>query len=67
MITPNEIGAKLEGQYKRVLQAWLRGELLFPVTLPVGQIPKKDFLELRRTIQRLREGSKETLGYGYTI
>jgi hypothetical protein len=67
MITPDDIIAKLERQYARVLQAWLRGEALFPLCLPVGQIPKRDFLQLRQAIEVLKAASKDRLGYGFTI
>src|SRR5689334_23317333 len=67
MITPDEIVGKLERQYTHVLHAWLRGETLFPLSLPVGQIPKKDFLQLRQSIEALKAGSKDRLGYGYAI
>jgi hypothetical protein len=67
MISPAEIVGKLERQYASVLQASVRGETVFPLTLPVGQIPKKDFLQLRQSIEALKAGSKEVLGYGYGI
>lgn len=67
MITPDEIISKLERQYPNVLQAWLRGEVLFPLSLSVGQIPKKDFLHLRQSIEALKSGSKDQIGYGYHI
>src|SRR5260221_7498192 len=67
MITPDEIIGKLERQYSTVLEAWLRGVSLFPLSLPVGQIPKKDFLHLRNSVEALKASSKEQLGYGYRI
>jgi hypothetical protein len=66
MIAPDEIVRKAERRYRDVLRAWLDGSDLFPLVFPLGK-PQLDLSVRRREIDRLRERSKETLGYGYTL
>lgn len=69
MIKPEQIRAKAERLYPSFLNAWLAGETqYFPRTLPSNKQPTRESLaQAAAEVQRLRDNSRETLGYGYTI
>jgi len=66
MITPAEIVRKAERRYRDVLRAYLKGDDLFPLEFPVGQL-SKNLAERRQQIDELRQRSRETIGQGYTL
>lgn len=69
MIQPEDIRRKAENLYPEYLRAWLDGDgAFFPRLIPSCRTPDSD--DLRAAIQavrRLREGSKEVIGFGYTV
>jgi hypothetical protein len=69
MIQPEEIRRKAENLYASFLQAWLRGDdSFFPRTIPANKVPDAaDVAAAISSVSRLRDGSKEVVGYGYTI
>lgn len=73
MITPAEIKKKAlqHWQSGRLLSAWLKAEELFPLDLRfrklTGKAALEQFAELRSWVNNLHAGSKECLGYGYTL
>ncbi|MBI1313978.1 hypothetical protein GC176_22005 [bacterium] len=68
MITPREIRQKAETLYPKVVRAWLSGdESFFPRRVPASLKPDADVSVAREAIAKLRDGSKEVLGYGYSI
>lgn len=73
MITPGEIKAKAVKiwQSGQILSAHLRQEELFPLEIPFRKVTAKEtlerFAEVRARVSALREGSKETRGFGYTL
>src|SRR5262249_8782040 len=69
MIQPEDIRKKAESLYKSCLQAWLEGdETFFPRVVPANRMPDAaNLAAAAEAIRRLREGSKETLGFGYTV
>jgi hypothetical protein len=66
MITPDEIVAKAARAYLPFLRAWVRGESFAPLAIPAG-VPPADFRTLERAVAALLDGSKEQLGFGYTV
>lgn len=66
MIDPTQIRQKLNRRYAAFLKAWLREEQFFPLSLPVGTLPK-DYLALRDGVHQLQNQAHETIGYGYGI
>jgi hypothetical protein len=67
MIAPDEIRRKAESLYPKFQRAWLDGELFFPKSIPSQKRPADDLAAAAESVRRLRDGSKESLGYGYTI
>ena len=73
MITPEEIKAKAlrYWQDQRSLKAYLRGDTFFPLVIPFRKPSAKqllkEFAEVRRWVQTLRDQSKARRGYGYTL
>lgn len=73
MITPAQIREKALKiwQSGRLLSAHLAAEELFPLDIPFRKITPREalerFAEVRESVGRLREGSRERLGYGYTV
>ncbi len=73
MIATAEIKKKAlqHWQSGRLLSAWLKGEELFPLDIRfhkvTGKAALEQFAELRCWVNELRDGSKERLGYGYTL
>jgi hypothetical protein len=73
MISPETIKEKTVKiwQSGRILSAWLTGEDLFPLDLPFRKVTAREalerFSEVRSWVTRLREGSKETKGSGYSM
>lgn len=69
MVDPDEIRRKAENLYRGCLRAWLEGdETFFPRVIPARKTPDPaDIAGGVESIRRLREGSKEALGFGYTV
>ena len=68
MIQPEDIRRKAENLYDEVLRAWLRGDSNgFPRVITGRRRPDADMAAAIQEIQRLRDGSKEVLGYGYSV
>lgn len=73
MITPADIrkSALKYWNNQRFLRAELRGETLFPLPIPFRRMTSRQLLEqfesAKAWLQALRAGSKERLGYGYTV
>lgn len=63
MLTVSDIQAKLLRRYPSLLRAWVSDENIFPVRLPVGQLPD-NIADLREYIRDLELGRKR---YGYRI
>lgn len=66
MITPDEIRHKAERRYTAFLQAWLRGEIFFPLSFRAG-VPPKDFQRLQREVSVLKTHSLEKRSTGYKL
>ena len=68
MVQPEDIQRKAEAIYLDFLRAWLDGEeSYFPRTVPAQRNPGDDLLSAIRAVRRLRDGSREVLGYGYNV
>jgi hypothetical protein len=69
MIQPEEIREKADRLYLSFLKAWLEGDTaFFPHGLPSNkQLSNGRLVQSAHEVQRLRDGSREVLGYGYTI
>lgn len=68
LITPDEIVQKLRQRYGEFLRATLSGEPFFPLDLPFGKpAASLDYLTLRHWVETLVNGSREVIGYGYTV
>ena len=68
MITPDEIRKKAERLYPKVIDAWLNGDDLFPLSLNrVSTRPTGNIVDDQKAIEQLREGSKQQRGFGYSI
>jgi hypothetical protein len=69
MIQPDEIREKAERLYPSFLKAWLEGATpFFPYTLPSNKrLQGGRVMQSAAEVQRLRDGSREVLGYGYTV
>jgi len=73
MITPEAVREKALKfwQSGRILSAWLTGETLFPLDIPFRKATARDALErfgeVRTWLNRLREGSREAKGFGYSL
>lgn len=68
MIKPAEIRRKAANLYVPFLRAWLGGNNFFPRTIPADRAPSDDDLAVAiKEIDQLRQGSKEVVGYGYTV
>jgi hypothetical protein len=69
MIQPEDLRRKAENLYPLCIQAWLdRDEEFFPRVVPAGKALDADNLSAAvQSVRRLREESKEVVGYGYSI
>jgi hypothetical protein len=69
MIRPEDIRRKAENLYPAYLKAWLEGEeSFFPRIIPAHRVPDPANLAAGiDTLRRLRDGSKEVRGFGYTV
>lgn len=68
MIQPEGIRQKAENIYRDYLLAWLEGESFFPRPIRASLAPDPgDLASAAKAIHRLRAGSKEVLGAGYTV
>lgn len=67
MISPEEIRRKAINLYSAWQAAWLSDEAFFPKVIPSNKRPDHKLSVAIESIQRLRAGSKEQLGYGYSV
>ena len=69
MIDPEEIRRKAEDLCGKVLRAWLSGDdSFFPRVIPAQKsLDHDDMPGAIDSVRRLREGSKEIRGFGYTV
>ncbi len=69
MIQPEDIRRKAENLYPDYLRAWLDGDSrFFPRVIPARRTLDGDDLSAAiQSVRRLREGSKEVAGFGYTV
>lgn len=67
MIQPDVIRRKAVNLYPKYLRAWLDGEPFFPRDIPSNKKLDENLATAAESVQRLRSGSKESLGYGYTV
>jgi len=67
LLQPFEIKAKAERQYGNFLSAWLSGEDFFPLHVPGIGAPDDNLGIAQQQVQLLKRGSKEVIGYGYSI
>ena len=70
MVTPEEILRKAELLYPDVLRAAVRGEgSVFPRAIPCCKVPEAGtgLAPAIAAVRRLREASKERIGYGFTV
>lgn len=67
MIRPEDIHRKAVNLYPAWQIAWLNGESFFPRVIPCAKRPETDLNAAIESVQRLRAGSKEQLGFGYAV
>jgi hypothetical protein len=67
MIQPEEIREKAANLYPAMLDAWLRGDLFFPRRIRANTTLQGDLATAIASVQRLRAGSKEVVGFGYAV
>lgn len=68
MIQPADILKKAKNLYPEFLKAWAQGRTdFFPRLVPVSRAPDSEILLAAKEVQTLREGSKATLGFGYSV
>lgn len=68
MIQPDGIRRKAENLYPELLRAWMAGEpMSFPRLIPTDRTLHPVIATAIEEVGRLRDGSKEALGHGYTV
>lgn len=68
MITPNELFAKVERSFYKVVSSVLKGENIFPWAIPSNkQITGSNYSDWKRDIVPLHQGSKAVKGKGYSV
>jgi hypothetical protein len=69
MIQPDDIRRKAEDLYRQYVQAWLKGDdEFFPRAIRGRKTPRSnDLSAASRSVRCLRAGSKETVGFGYSV
>lgn len=67
MITPDEIKNKADKLYPKFVQAYLNGDEFFPYDLRSSKALSGDYSQDAEAVRALRNGSKEVLGFGYSV
>lgn len=68
MITPNELLAKVERSFYKIVSSELKGENIFPWTIPSNkQITGSNYSDWKKDIVPLHQGSKPVKGKGYSV
>jgi hypothetical protein len=67
MIQPEVVRRKAENLYPKFLLAWLQADAFFPRLIRGEKRPDENLATAGALVRRLREGSKEVQGYGYTV
>lgn len=66
MISPDQIKKKAQRRYEDFLRGAIARDPIFPIDLSVGRVPK-NYPDLHKSVTELINGSKETIGFGYTL
>ena len=67
MIGPEDIQRKASNLYRALQLAWLDDEPFFPKVIPCDKSVDSNLAVALDSVQQLRNGSKERLGFGYTV
>ena len=67
MITPDEIKGKADKLYPKFVRAYLNGDEFFPYDLRSSKALSGDYSQDAEAVRALRDGSKEVLGFGYSV
>lgn len=68
MIQPEDIRRKAENLYEAAIRSWLDGkDNFFPRVIPSQKKPDSELTTAIMKVQKLRQNSKEVLGYGYSV
>lgn len=67
LLQPEEIKEKSLRQYPKFLSAWLSDTPFFPLHIPGIGVPDDSLAIAQQQVQLLKNGSKEVVGYGYSI
>ncbi|MCA9013224.1 MAG: hypothetical protein KDB01_25915 [Planctomycetaceae bacterium] len=67
LLNPVEIKHKALRQYPKLLQTWLAGEEIIPLYIRGIGVPDDSLSVAQQQVQALKSGSKECVGFGYTI
>lgn len=68
MVQPEDIRRKAEAIYSEFLRAWLgSNHSFFPRVVPIQRDLEDDLSTAIQSVRRLREGSREIVGYGYNV
>lgn len=67
MITVQEIKKKADQKYDEVLQAALKGQHCFPLSLRANKALSSDFVKMSQEIAEVVSASKDRKGFGYSI
>ncbi|MCP4146792.1 MAG: hypothetical protein GY757_03485, partial [bacterium] len=67
MITVLQLKEKSKRKYWKVLRAILKGDTLFPLTIPADKKLPESYEAMRSAVGRLVESSKERKGIGYRL
>lgn len=67
MITVEEIKKKANRGYAQFLKSALLGQTFFPYIIRSDKSLSNDFVQMSKEISELMSGSKDRLGYGYSV
>lgn len=68
MIQPDDISRKALAIYREYMRSWIEGATqYFPRHVPAHTNPGADVVAAIDKVRRLRDGSKDVLGYGYSV
>lgn len=67
MIRPEDIKRKATSLYRSFQLAWLDDQPFFPRVIPCDKTLDSNLAVASESVQHLRNGSKERLGFGYTV
>lgn len=67
MIRPEDIQRKATSLYRPFQLAWLDDQPFFPRVIPCDKTLDSNLAVASESVQQLRNGSKERIGFGYTV